>query len=204
MKTILLISFLLFLGYLGSIGQTKHTIGISGFTFDPAELIISVGDTVQFNGSSDHPVLQVNADTWNSNGDTPLVGGFSFPSGTGLKVFNNEGTYYYICENHVSSGMKGKITVSTTTNINEPNISREISIFPNPLDKENLSISYPDIINSEIEIYIYDLTGKVRIAKTEEASNGKMNIDCSVLIPGIYIVQVKADKRITSSKLVKK
>jgi plastocyanin len=94
---------------------TDYTIGNSGFTFTPETLVVSVGDQVTFDVGSMHPVVEVDADTWMANGTTPLSGGFAAPNGNETIVFTEPGTYYYVCENHVSQGMKGIITVTENT-----------------------------------------------------------------------------------------
>jgi plastocyanin len=184
--------------------QTTHTINISGFTFSPNDITINVGDTVFFNGSSLHPVLEVSVDTWNAEGNTALSGGFSFPSGVGKIAFNSEGTHYYICENHISSGMKGKINVSTATKLENADILKDIQIYPNPLDGDYLTISNISIKSSPLEIKIYDLTGKIKIESKENTTASQFKIDCYDLSAGIYIVQLKNGNIISSSKLVKK
>ncbi|MAT39452.1 MAG: hypothetical protein CL946_07590 [Ectothiorhodospiraceae bacterium] len=94
---------------------TTHIITNSGFTFSPDDITINVGDTVTWNIGGAHNVVEVSQATWNSNGNTPLSGGFSHGFGGGTTVFSTAGTHWYVCSPHASSGMKGKITVVQTT-----------------------------------------------------------------------------------------
>lgn len=204
MKRIIFTPFFLIAFYLGTLAQTTHTINISGLTFSPSNLAISVGDKVVFNGSSNHPIAEVSMSTWDANGNTVLAGGFSFPSGVGEKTFNTEGTYYYICQNHISSGMKGKITVSAVTSINGQNFSEGINIFPNPLKSDFLTISFNKNPSAEIEIVIFDITGKSIIVKSEILDNNQVIIDCSHLLSGLYILQVDINNYVSTKKFVKK
>lgn len=96
-------------------GATTHTIGNSGTSFSPASLSINLGDTVIFSIASSHNAVEVSQATWNGNGNTPLSGGFSVPFGGGTVVPTSTGTYYYVCSPHASLGMKGTITVTSTT-----------------------------------------------------------------------------------------
>ncbi|NOQ27714.1 MAG: T9SS type A sorting domain-containing protein [Bacteroidales bacterium] len=203
MKRLLFTSIFLLALYIGTQAQTTHTISISGLSFSPSSLNISVGDKVQFNGSSSHPIAEVSEETWNANSNTPLAGGFSFPSGLGEKTFNMVGTYYYICENHYSSGMKGKITVSAVTALEDIPESIELKIFPNPLDKDYLTISLNRNPISTLEITIFDITGSSKIVKSNNLDKDQI-IDCSDLLSGIYIVQINMDNNISSTKLVKR
>lgn len=184
--------------------QSTHTVNISGFTFSPNDLNIVIGDTVFFNGSSTHPVLEVSLNTWNDEENTAIPGGFSFPSGVGKIAFEAGGTHYYICENHISSGMKGKITVSTATKIDQINLTKEIKLYPNPLEGDYLWIERTDQQSRPLEIKIYDITGKVKIDKTLSSELNEFALNCSGLAAGMYIVQVKSGNYSSSSKLVKK
>jgi len=204
MKRLIFTSVILLFFSLLSFSQTTHTVNISGLNFAPSNLTISVGDIVNFNGSSNHPILEVSMETWNSNGSTALPGGFAYPSGVGEMMFNTEGTYYYICENHISSGMKGKITVSTPTSTNDIDVFTNIGIYPNPLEQDILNISYDEFNNSNLEVSVFDITSKSLINKAFNHSNNNMTINCSKLSSGVYIVQFRVDDKIKTSKLIKK
>lgn len=204
MKRIFFTSIFLLALYIGTQAQTSHTIGISGLNFVPFNLAISVGDRVIFNGSSNHPIAEVSQETWNANSNSPLAGGFSFSSGVGNETFNTIGTYYYICENHYSTGMKGKITVSAVTALEDIPESKELNIFPNPLDKDYLTISLNRNPKSTLEITIFDITGTSKLVKSNILDKEQVIIDCSDLLSGIYIVQINLDNKISSTKLVKR
>ena len=88
-----------------------HIITNAGFSFSPADVTINVGDSVQWQLAGIHDVVEVTQNTWNANGNTPKVGGFSTGFGGGTVTFNTPGTYFYVCSPHASIGMKGKITV---------------------------------------------------------------------------------------------
>jgi plastocyanin len=87
------------------------TITTVGFTFSPATLTISAGDTVNFSLPSDHDAVEVSKATWDANGTTSN-GGFSIPFGGGSHTFAQPGAYYYVCAAHASLGMKGTIIVN--------------------------------------------------------------------------------------------
>lgn len=203
MKRLIFTSAFLLAISIGILAQTSHTVGISGLNFVPFNLAISVGDRVVFNGSSNHPIAEVSEDTWNANSNTPLSGGFSFSSGSGNEVFNTIGTYYYICENHYSTGMKGKITVSALTSVNDI-ADHEFNIFPNPLNDDILTISLNTNPKSLLEITIFDITGTSKVFKSTIPDKNQVILDCSDLLSGIYIVQINLDNKISSTKLVKR
>jgi len=84
----------------------------SGFSFSSDELIISSGDTIRFILGSSHNAVEVDEDTWNSNGQTALEDGFNVNFGSTEEItFDEPRTYYYVCQPHAGMGMKGKIIV---------------------------------------------------------------------------------------------
>ena len=92
-----------------------QTINTSGMTFDPDTVIINLGDTIEFGPLGYHNAVEVDESTWTTN-DTTYNGGFYFPLGTagGYFIADSAKTYYYVCQPHVSMGMKGVIIVNPT------------------------------------------------------------------------------------------
>lgn len=105
------LSILLCLWLGGVQAQTTHVITNTGFTFTPASLTVTEGDTVDWQLDGIHNVLEVSMTDWNANLNTPLPGGFSLPFGGGKLAFETVGTFYYVCVPHAGSSMKGTITV---------------------------------------------------------------------------------------------
>ena len=95
-----------------SIAQTptSHNVYASDYmVFSPSDLTINLGDTVYFENLSSHNAVEVSEETYNNDG-TASNGGFELYS-DGYVVFEEVGTYYYVCTPHVQMGMKGTITV---------------------------------------------------------------------------------------------
>ncbi len=105
----------------GGVGKCKAPpkpqtvkVGTKNFAFDPADVTINAGDSVEFALEGFHNAVEVEQATWDANGETAKVGGFKVDfGGTATKVpFAKAGVYYYVCTPHVaSSKMKGKVTV---------------------------------------------------------------------------------------------
>lgn len=85
-----------------NIGNTSNTIDITiqGFAFHPATITISAGDTVKWT-NRDSVNHDVKGDTFDS--------GVMKSDGTFEMIFNQTGTYNYICSIHPS--MQGQIIV---------------------------------------------------------------------------------------------
>ncbi|MDC3104072.1 plastocyanin/azurin family copper-binding protein [Flavobacteriales bacterium] len=95
--------------------QSTHTIYASDYNiFSPSELTIQVNDTVYFENLTLHNAVEVDEETYNNNG-TKSNGGFSLQD-YGYVVFNEAGTYFYVCTPHVMMGMKGYILVEGENN----------------------------------------------------------------------------------------
>lgn len=98
-------------GILGSLALTLVTtsalaappaavIGINGLTYQPNQVVVAAGDTVQFAASNTHP-LHLSGDSDANNNCTA----------TCLKQFAAPGNYGFYCTNHLQNGMSGTITV---------------------------------------------------------------------------------------------
>ena len=95
--------------------QNTYTIYASDYNiFSPSELIIQVNDTVYFENLFYHNAVEVDEDTYNNDGITSN-GGFSLEN-DGYVVFNEPGTFFYVCTPHVLMGMKGYILVEGESN----------------------------------------------------------------------------------------
>lgn len=95
--------------------QNTHTIYASDYNiFSPSELTVQVNDTVYFENLSSHNAVEVNEETYNNNWTTSN-GGFSLED-DGYVVFNEAGTYFYVCTPHVMMGMKAYIIVEGESN----------------------------------------------------------------------------------------
>ncbi len=163
---------------------TKHTVTVSGLTFSPATLTITEGDTVVFILSALHSALEVSQSTWDANGATPLGGGFSVPFGGGEAVPVGTGTHYYVCTNHVISGMKGRIIVN-------PAVVPPGSITINSIvDRDGSLISTSDRMGKNWSLKLYQDSIGSGIVVDSVASGWTLFADS--LLAGTYVA-VEAD-----------
>jgi plastocyanin len=116
-KRILLIIFG-FLTYTAG-HATQHTVTADDqFHFVPDTLYVMVGDTVNFDLEPIHNVVEVSQQTW-IDGGTTSNGGFQLGFGSGSVVITEEKTYYYVCQPHVTLGMKGIIIAEAASMADE-------------------------------------------------------------------------------------
>ena len=90
---------------------TVHNVSSSGLTFTPDAITINQGDSVIWNLTGSHDVVEVSQATYLAGGNTSN-GGFSTPFGGGTVVFDTPGLFYYVCTPHASLGMVGTINVA--------------------------------------------------------------------------------------------
>lgn len=201
----LLLSTVLLAGLGFGSKATIHTVSTVGFTFSPATVTASVGDTVAFVIGGIHNATEVSSTTWSAGGTTALSGGFAFsPPGNAL-VVTAPGTRYYVCTIHVATmGMKGQINV-TATGTNDLNSDLSVAIYPNPAN-EVLNINVSNSSNQLVNMDIVNLLGAkvMDCGGNQILSNGVKKVDVSALPRGVYFLNIVSDNRTKSIRFVKK
>lgn len=185
--------------------QTTHNVGTSGFTFNPDTLNITAGDSVHFTLSSIHNALEVSQATWSANGGTSN-GGFSIPFGGGGFRFNTAGTYYYVCTNHVTMGMKGVIIVTGGVGI-EDEIKPLFSLQAYPTRvEERLTLNIEMSVSQAVSIQVINMLGEVVYTEQQVALVSGKNtryIDFSAFKSGAYFVRVAAGNEMKTLKVIR-
>lgn len=207
MKNLLFI--LVFMLFAGLGFANKVTIVNSGLTFSPDSVKIGLNDTVIFQIASIHDVIEVSPTTWNSNGNTPLPGGFSLPFGGGQLTGLKAGVHFFVCGPHASLGMKGRIFVGTNLGINDPLASAgKALVFPNPTSGR-FSFQYlPEDgsagLSQDIRLEMYDMSGKKIISRTDILPQFQYQFDIGLLPNGIYFMTVLDGKKSRTVRVLKK
>lgn len=184
--------------------QQVFTVQQSGFDYNPSTVNIHVGDTVKFVGTDSHPLEQVSETTWINNGTNPLAGGFAFPTGSGKVKFNNPGTFYYVCTEHVASNsMKGKVVVTEATATEDPSKENDLIIYPSPLSGDILSIVFTAAGQNPVDIQIIDMAGNRVLFSHAVFNDGRYTINCSGLPKGVYLIKITAAETESYHKFLK-
>ncbi len=188
-----------------SLSATTYTVNISGFTYSPATLTVSVGDVITISASSSHPLVQVDQTNWNSGTATPMSGGWGTKSSTYTFTVTTVGTIYYGCQFHIGMGMKGQIDVVSATGIEEhATVLSNVNIFPNPA-KNKFSVKYNSSENVSVSAKLYSICGQEveTLVSNKEftAGSNTINVELQKNIPaGVYFIQLNAG----SAKIVRK
>lgn len=103
-------------------GETIEVVATASLTFAPPDVVLNVGDSIHWTGLQGgfHTVAETadaNTLTYNGGFHSPAAGSeFTF-------TFDSPGDYFYICEPHVISGMRGTVTVIDSGNEPVPTLS---------------------------------------------------------------------------------
>lgn len=168
------------------------------YTFSPATISMTLGDTVVFTLGSIHSALEVSQATWNANGNTS-DGGFNTPFGGGTVIPTHTGTYYYVCANHYAMGMKGTITVAVPTGVRYeyqtiPHEFLLIQNYPNPFNPST-SITYELPLESKVTVTVIDMQGKIvatLVDQVQAAGYQSINWTAAGFASGIYFYRLEA------------
>ena len=205
------IYFLLFACLTGlTIKATSYTVSISGNTYAPASLTITVGDVVTIQASATHPLNEVSATTWLANGSTTLATGWGSKVADHTFTVSAAGGIFYVCQNHVSMGMKGSIVVLPITGINENiSLASQMSIFPNPTTSDfnlNFTLNSDANVSAKLINLIGQEVGVLMPNSTLPASDHNYTFETPAAISaGTYFVVVTVnDTRVTKKLIVSK
>lgn len=189
-----------------SMKATSYTITTSGLSYSPSTLTVTVGDVVTISASGTHPLAEVSQATWNANGTATLSTGFGNKTSSYTFTITAATDIYYVCTNHVGSGMKGKIIVSTV-GIKEQNESiANVSLFPNPA-KDQFSVKFNSTENGNVTAKLYSICGQeiesLVVNKDFNAGVTTLNFDLQNRIPaGVYFVQLNYNSKKVTKKLI--
>jgi len=207
MKNSIFFSLLIFMlvVYTGIIySQTLHTVEVSNFVFTPANLTVTVNDTVRWiNINGTHNVV---ADDNSFTSGPPSSSNWVYD-----KIFTAEGNNPYYCVLHGGpggSGMSGVITVMNPVSVFDQNIVvNKFNLeqnYPNPFNP-NTIIRYQTAEQSNVTITVFNSIGKkIATLLNEVKPKGTYNIefDGSNLSSGIYYFTLQAGPFTDTKKMI--
>ena len=185
---------------------TSYTVTISGFSYSPATLTVSVGDVVTIQASGMHPLAEVSQTTWVANGTTTLSSGFGVKNSDYTFTITANNPIYYVCQVHAGSGMKGQLVpASTSTGLTESTLSlNSISLFPNPA-KNTVSMNLNAETNGLLNAKLFSLCGQELqlIFSNKEINKGSNTLSMDLQVPsGIYFVEFNYNSERFTRKLI--
>ncbi len=161
-------------------GQSLHVIEVRDFQFDPDELEITAGDTVEWINEQGFHNVNGTQTTFPSNPES-----FGNSTGNGWTyqyVFTAAGTYDFQCDPHATAGMNGSITVLENSGTEEEYMLTVEFSGMNPH------------VGQDIYLAVVDVTSGTEVGRTQTVGE----TDFALMVPGIetgksYYVDFWAD-----------
>ncbi len=187
-----------------STGQaTKHVVHFANFSYNPPDLTVAVGDTVEFVGdfsSSAHPLITITVPATAANVEH---------SSTGQDVYDYVvkvlGNYQYQCHNHGSFGMKGRFTaVASGVHYTNAAVTSVEQNNPNPAMKMT-HVVFTLAKTSQVAVQIVDEKGSIiqRIPAQEFAEGRRViMLDVTNLNSGAYFYELIVDGTVTTKQMI--
>ena len=155
-------------------------------TITASATTICIGNTTTLTASG------ANSYTWSNTGAT----------GTNINTSPNVTTQYTVTgtdgNNCMNSDTVSIIVNNCTTGIEQPsNNDNQISVYPNP-NNGNFVIEISNKM-SNVRYILYDINGREILNQT---INGKINVDASSLINGVYNLTIISDKGSVNKRVV--
>lgn len=185
---------------------TSFTITTVGTSYSPNTMTVNIGDVVTIQASGTHPLVQVDQSTWNANGSTAMSGGWGTKTSTYTFTVSSINTIYYVCQNHVSMGMKGQIVVNGTGVKEKTALVSNLSFFPNPV-KDKLTIKFNASENGTLNAKLYSVCGQeVQALITDydyTAGENSLQADVAKSLPkGVYFMEMMCNSKKSVYKIV--
>jgi len=161
-------------------GAVTHTVNQDGLTFNPSEITIEVGDTVEWIWNSGSHTVTSGTDL-----SDPEVGQlFDSPlNSTNTSVsftFTQVGNQDYFCRPHLNFGMTGSVNVIAISSVGDTPGQTAIRLLPNSPNPFNPSTLITFDLPSgpaEVNLRIFDLKGRlVRVLMEETVDTDRHTV----------------------------
>ena len=183
--------------------QTSFEYVDMGTSFYQGNQIVTNSSETKLTGTGNHFMTHNGAGSF--SGGTKVFT-FEWNSGTA-----EDGTTIYAVGNFANgNGMAtGDVIVEASLMLNKNSIGLEenaidnLTVYPNPA-KDVLNVDYSLALSSEVEIQLYDLSGRM-VSNLFSGHEGVVNqhtFDVSEIPSGTYILMINADGQIKHEKLI--
>ncbi|MBA3706871.1 MAG: T9SS type A sorting domain-containing protein [Bacteroidetes bacterium] len=125
--------------------------------------------------------------------------------GSSLAVFLNERSMDCPVVAISTEPFNRNFSGATTDNINSKEAEKAISIFPNPTNGKNLTLTFEGFdISENIVMQLFDMTGKVIFNTSASIENIKSDylFNIGSLPNGIYLIKISQDNQQWNNRLI--
>ena len=188
--------------------STTINVTAANFVFTPANINVTVGDTVKWTRTSGSHTTTCDGSngTTRPSGAAPWDADLDAGSPTFTYVIRVAGTYHYVCDPHAPD-MAGNINAvaSSISQLTELVNSYELAQnFPNPFNPvTNIKFSLPN--SSKVVLTIYNSMGKeVETLVNEKLNQGSYLVDWNAVnfSSGVYYYKIQTDGFIQTRKML--
>ncbi|MBL0048951.1 MAG: T9SS type A sorting domain-containing protein [Bacteroidetes bacterium] len=173
--------------------------------------IYTIGQSNSANPNA-NPLTGVSYVSWSVSGGNSQILSYSGTKNESAKIYSTtpflitatlSGCGTSIASRNISSKTKCRTTDDTNDEILESAIEEEISIYPNPFNK-NLNIEFISQSDQIALISLFDLSGRKIISQESVLKTGTNNIKIIAddLVDGIYFLEIHIGNRVKRLKLV--
>jgi plastocyanin len=205
MKNISSICLILILALSGiSNSQTTHDVTVTNFSFTPATLTITVGDTVRWTNVLGNHNVVADDNSFTSGPVAPAPWEYTH-------VFTTNGNNPYYCALHGGpggQGMSGAIIVENPVSVPEDElITNKFKLqqnYPNPFNPTTrISFSIPSSAFTSLKVY--DIIGNevaTLVNEQKPAGTYEVEFNAKQLSSGVYLYRLQAENFITTKKFL--
>lgn len=114
--------------------------------------------------------------------------------------------YMYHCHilMHEDDGMMGQfVVVPNSTGVIEPKVTGNISVYPNPISSNEITVTLENSIVTNATVYISNIIGQEFIHSVIPADNSLLKVDVSVLPVGNYFLKIVFGNQTAVAKIFK-
>ena len=132
-------------------------------------------------------------------------------SGSKNYLITLNGREFQTTESSISiplEGSKNSLTVKTDKDCQGEykeliNLNGKPIVYPNPINGDRLFISLIESTSTDVQVYVFDITGKLVISELKKAGKGPLQINVSTLPKGLFVLKVIQNNNTFNYKILR-
>lgn len=165
-------------------------------------------DSVDLLVTTDGGTTWTSLDTWNVANQPAVIGDSYFYD---LAAYSGTVQFAFLASDGTVNDPEdydfhvGRFVVDATAGNNDVVLENAISLYPNPVNGDTVTVSFDNLVDSNASVIIYNAIGQEVMARTfDNVSNNKIVIDnMSELSSGVYLLQISNGPSTTVKRFIK-